>query len=231
MVLPLGKPVSDHIPCVVAIESNIPKSKLFQFENYWVNHEGFSDVVARSWSKPCHAPNSTALICKKMKNLRYELKRWSRGISKLKTMIQNSNEALAQLDNLEDKRALFIQEKNFRRILKLHLDMLLKYQNDYWRKRCTVRYSRFADENTKLFQSLTTERFRQNSIANLRDGDVIVSGHIGKEGVLYKTYKERLGSSKPTPMCFNLSWIIRRIPGLDELSVPFSKEEIDAVIK
>ena len=55
--------------------------------------------------------------------------------------------------------------------------------------------------------------------------------HIGKEGVLYKTYKECLGSSKPTTMRFNLSRIIRRIPGLDELSVPFSKEEIDAVIK
>ncbi|XP_073355017.1 uncharacterized protein [Aegilops tauschii subsp. strangulata] len=137
MVLPLGKPVSDHIPCVVTIESKIPKSKLFRFENYWVNHEGFSDIVQRSWSKPCHAPNSAALICKKMKNLRYELKLWSRGISKLKIMIQNSNEALAQLDRLEDKCALFIQEKNFRRILKMHLNMLLKYQNDYWRKRCT----------------------------------------------------------------------------------------------
>ena len=58
-----------------------------------------------------------------------------------------------------------------------------------------------------------------------------MSDHIGKEGVLYKTYKERLGSSKPTTMHFNLSRIIRRIPSLDELSVPFSKEEIDAVIK
>ena len=226
MVLPLGKPVSDHIPCVVVIESKIPKSKLFRFENYWVNHEGFSDIVEKSWSKPCHAPNSVALICKNMKNLRYELKRWSRGISKLKIMIQNSNGALAQLDLLEDKWALFIQEKNFRRILKLHLNMLLKYQNDYWRKRCTLRYFRFADENTKLFQSLATERFRQILIANLRDGDVVVSDHIGKEGVLYNTYKERLGTFKPTNMRFDLPRIIRRIPGLEELSVPFSKEEM-----
>ena len=74
-------------------------------------HEGFSDVVARSWSKLCHAPNSVAIIWKKMKNLRYDLKSWSRGISKLKIMIQNSNEALVQLDNLKDKWALSIQEK------------------------------------------------------------------------------------------------------------------------
>src|SRR4051812_2208630 len=117
MVLPLGKPVSDHIPCVLSIESKIPKSNLFRFENFWVNHSGFSEVVARSWSKPCHAPNSASIICKKLKTLRYDLKRWSRGISNLKIMIQNSNEALANLDALEDKRGLFVQEANIRRIL------------------------------------------------------------------------------------------------------------------
>ena len=116
-------------------------------------------------------------------------------------------------------------------MLKLHLNMLLKYQNDYWRKRCVVRYFRFTDENTKLFQSLATERFSHNSIANLSDGDVIVSDHVGMEGVLYKTYKERLGSSKPTCMRFDLSQIIRRIDGLDELSAPFTKYEIDVVVK
>ena len=77
---------------------------------------------------------------------------------------------------------------------------------------------RFADENTKLFQSLATERFRHNSIANLREGDVVVSDHVGKEGILYKTYKERLGSSKPTTMRFDLPRIIRRIPRITRLT-------------
>ena len=121
------------------------------------------EVVASTWSKACHAPNAAARICKKLKNLRYDLKRWSKGISKLKIMIQNSNEALAFMDTLEDKRPLYVQESNFRKILKSHLQTLLKYQNEYWRKRCTIRYFRFADENTKLFQSLATERYRHNA--------------------------------------------------------------------
>ena len=49
--------------------------------------------------------------------------------------------------------------------------------------------------------------------------------------MLYKTYKERLGSSKTPCMCVDLSRIIRRIDGLDELSAPFTKDEIDVVIK
>ena len=145
-------------------------------------------------------------------------------------MIQNSNNALANLDALEDKRVLFVQEANFRCILKRHLNCLLKYQNEYWRKRCTVRYFRFADENTKLFQSLATERFRHNSIASLQDRDVEVTDHAGKEGVLFNTFKERLGASKPTNMRFDLNRIIKRVDGLEVLSAPFSNSEIDAVI-
>ena len=81
--------------------------------------------------------------------------------------------------------------------MKTHLQVLLKYQNEYWRKRCTIRYFRFADENTKLFQSLATERYRHNAIAMLRVGEVEIHDHVGKEGVLFNTYKDRLGSSKP----------------------------------
>ena len=64
---------------------------------------------------------------KKLKNLRYDLKRWSKGVSKLKVLIQNSNETLAIMDTLEDKRPLYVQESNFREILKTHLQALFKY--------------------------------------------------------------------------------------------------------
>lgn len=150
--------------------------------------------------KPLLRPQISGDGVKKIKSLRYDLKHWSRGVSNLKVMIQNSNDALTNLDALEDKRKLFLEEANFRRILKDHLNRLLKNQNEYWRKRCTIRYFRFADENTKLFQSLATERFRHNSISSLREGDVEVTDHVGKEGVLFNTYKERLGFYKPTHM-------------------------------
>ena len=92
--------------------------------------------VSLKWSlvlgpNPATLQTLLLLSAKKMKNLCYELKRWSRGISKLKLLIQNNNDALVHLDSIVDKRALVIQENNFRRILKLHLNRLLKYQNEY----------------------------------------------------------------------------------------------------
>jgi endonuclease/exonuclease/phosphatase family metal-dependent hydrolase len=37
-VAALSRPVSNHIPCVVSIQSFIPKSNIFRFENYWTQH-------------------------------------------------------------------------------------------------------------------------------------------------------------------------------------------------
>ena len=34
IVNPLGRPVSDHTPCSVVIQTTIPKSKIFRFETY-----------------------------------------------------------------------------------------------------------------------------------------------------------------------------------------------------
>lgn len=101
MVKPLGKPVSDHIPCVVTIETSIPKCKFFRFESYWTNHPGFMDTVRASWTKPIKAKNAAALLCKKFKTLRYDLKAWSKNISRLSIALENSNKALALIDELE----------------------------------------------------------------------------------------------------------------------------------
>ena len=110
------------------------RSKLFWFENFWVAHSGFLSTVAASWKKPTQKANSAANLNAKFKRLRYDLKRWSKSISKMSICIDNCNKALLELDNLEDKRGLTIPEANFRRILKEHLLVLLDYQRQYWKR-------------------------------------------------------------------------------------------------
>jgi len=43
---------SDHVPCVVSINTNVPKGSVFRFENYWTQHENFLEVVQHGWSIP-----------------------------------------------------------------------------------------------------------------------------------------------------------------------------------
>ncbi|XP_073358285.1 uncharacterized protein [Aegilops tauschii subsp. strangulata] len=200
--------------------------------HYWIKQPGFFDVVQRSWAKRCYAPNAAAVLCKKLKTLRYDLKQWSRKISKLSMLIDNCNKTLLEIDGLEERRRLSAPETNFRVILKQHLLYLLDCQKAYWKKRCTVRYFKFGDGNTKFFHRVATERYRRNSIASLRLPDnSIIHDHVGKEAVLFQAFKERLGCSNQTNMKFDLPRIIKRVEGLQALSAPFTHEEIDKVVK
>lgn len=137
-----------------------------------------------------------------------------------------------ELDGIEEKRTLTVPEANFRRILKKHLLSLLNYKKLYWEKRWTIRYFKFGDGNTKFFHRVATERFRRNSIASLcLPGDLVIYDHVGKESVLFQAYRDRLGQSDPANIVFDLSGIIKRVEGLDDVTIPFTREEIDQVVK
>jgi len=168
LLLPLAKPLSDHLPCVVQIDTAIPKSNLFRFENFWVEQLGFFELVEEIWKTETNMNNSVARVSAKLKLLRKALKKWSKNISQLNKLIQECNTVLAVLDKLEDQRPLFTQESNFRKILKAHILKLLQFKKEYWRKRYTLRWTKMGDESTSFFHAAATERYRHNTITSLQ---------------------------------------------------------------
>lgn len=105
-------------------------------------------------------------------------------------------------------------------------------QNQYWMKRCTVRWTKFGDENTKFFHRMATERRRRNSIASLQQSDGQCGElHEEKAEILFNAYKQILGESAPQRMLFNLAVLIKRVEGLDIPSTPFSQQEIDDALR
>jgi hypothetical protein len=73
IVLPLAHTKSDHVPCVVTIDTIIPKSNIFRFEFFWVDHPGFIDCVKGSWCIPSNMSHCSAKIADKFKSLRHSL--------------------------------------------------------------------------------------------------------------------------------------------------------------
>jgi hypothetical protein len=73
-VFPMAQITSDHVPCRVSMNTRIPKSSIFRFENFWVQHDGFFDTFQDSWLTPIHSSNSTRVISAKLKRLRSTLK-------------------------------------------------------------------------------------------------------------------------------------------------------------
>jgi hypothetical protein len=147
-------------------------------------------------------------------------------------LIENCNKVILLLDELEEKRSLYRTEFNFRRIVKLHLEGLILAECKYWRKHCTIRRIKQGEDNTKFFHAMATERYHRNTIAMLQDSNGNeVTDHQAMAGLLWADYKERMGRSDGIRMQFDLSQLICPVEGLDELTVPFSKKEMDEVIK
>ncbi|XP_071677274.1 uncharacterized protein [Lolium perenne] len=193
---------------------------------------GFMECVSKSWSTPSVKLSSVAILADNLKKLRYNLKHWQKCISQLKVLIEKCNQAIFILDSIEDKRPLSVPEFNFRQLVKLHLEDLLLAQCMYWRKRCTIRWIKMGEDNTKFFHAKATERFRHNFISSLvaSDGREI-RDHDQMAGLLWASYKERMGSSEGISMQFDLSRILNRVEGLDILSRPFEEKEMDDIVK
>jgi hypothetical protein len=130
---------------------------------------------------------------------------------------------------LNTGETLYLQERNFRVILRDHTLNLLKFQKEYWRKRYTIRWTKFGDESTKFFHAAATERYRQNTISSLDSLDGRqVTEHFEKAALLWETYKARMGTSCNPHMLINLRDLIPRNENLGHLSDPITREEIES---
>ena len=83
MAFPLAKITSDHVPIKVQMESNIPKSNIFRFAEFWTKFNGFMEVVEDQWLNSTHFADSAKKINAKFKGLRRGLKKWSKKFSQL----------------------------------------------------------------------------------------------------------------------------------------------------
>jgi hypothetical protein len=147
----MAKITSDHIPCKIAINTKIPRSSIFRFENFWAEHDTFLETVHGCWESCPSLPVATRTISSKFKKLRSELKSWSRNLCNLKLLISNCNTVIGFLDSLEDSRPLYNKEANLRLLVKGQLKTLLHYKKLYRRKRYTVNRIKLGDECTKFF--------------------------------------------------------------------------------
>ncbi|KAM3292613.1 hypothetical protein ACQJBY_036379 [Aegilops geniculata] len=231
LAYPLAKTTSDHVPFMVKIGTSIPKSHIFRFENYWLEHEDFMSVVQNNWNQEVDEVDSAKKIAAKFKRLRKGLKIWARNLSDLKKIIANTNFLILCFDYLEEARELTTVETNGRDILKAHLEKILSHQRLYWKQRATIRKIKVGEANTKYFQAKATIKHRHNCIAMLKDeNNSEHHSHSAKAAILYRAFKERLGITVATENPLLLDHLLTSNDNLAQLEVPFTTEEIDHVV-
>jgi hypothetical protein len=190
----LGMTPSDHCPCLVTFSTVIPRSKIFRFENFWLQHSGFSDVLTQSWAIPTQQIDPAKALTAKFKFLRKALKEWQAGWTGLKNLISNVKLLLQFLEVLGEFRDLSLEEWNFKNILKDYLLELLEQQRIYWKQRGVIKWVKLGDAGTKFFHANATLRHRTNLISQLVSPEgFTVTAHKDKELIIWEDFRHRLG--------------------------------------
>lgn len=137
IVVPLRRNILDHVSCVVKIDTQIPKSPIFRFENYWFDIAGSYEIVSMVWALDPGFDDPTKCISFKIKMLWKKLLNWSKNMSKLNSLLTNCNRVIDFLYLIEEARLVSVEEWNFRKIVKGQVIKLLEFRKIYWKKRCT----------------------------------------------------------------------------------------------
>lgn len=79
----LSRDTSDHVPCLVKIQTNIPRARMFRFENFWMEHRDFQQVKEHAWSLPSPHTYRAKHIVAKHKGSKRVLREWNKNLPNL----------------------------------------------------------------------------------------------------------------------------------------------------
>jgi hypothetical protein len=94
-----------------------------------------------------------------------------------------------------------------------------------------MRWVKVGEDNTKFFHAMATQRYRRNNIVMLTvdDGRQVLD-HEEMADMLWASYKSRMGTSEGISMQFDMNSLIRHVPSLEKISLPFLAEEMELVL-
>jgi hypothetical protein len=178
----------------------------------------------------CRLQDAPWRLSLKIKATAKGLQSWSdRKVGNFIWQLDLAREIVHQLEIARDGRQLSPLEiwlHNNLKKLSLALSSLLR---TVARIRSRIHWLRNGDANTSLFHAHARYRQKKNFIANLKDGEQVVTSHEGKAQLLWDFYSELLGAPQERPYSLNLVALGLQMHDLS--SVPISEDEVLNTIK
>jgi hypothetical protein len=99
--------MSDHTPLLLQGELVHYKNSSFCFENFWVDVDGFTELVQQIWNRPVHSVMPLKRLNTKLARTAKGIKRWRREkIGDTQLQLAIIKEVLLQLEVAQEIRTL-----------------------------------------------------------------------------------------------------------------------------
>ncbi|XP_041999976.1 uncharacterized protein LOC121749471 [Salvia splendens] len=226
----LPRIASDHGPLLVRsrLPSNHEGGRAFRFQNMWVRHGGFNELVREDWMAPTDAEGLFNLKLK-FARIKGALKRWNKEVfgnihANLKNCEENIAEAQADFEGNASARNRMEVNKRIAEYI-----LLLKMEEDFWKQKAALQWLEEGDKNTRFYQSWVKQKRIRLRIHKIIDNGRELTDDTDIKESAVSFFQNLLGPDYPELDEPDLS-LLQRIPPsehLDDLPKPLDDDEVN----
>ncbi|KAE8790043.1 serine threonine-protein kinase smg1 [Hordeum vulgare] len=172
----LSTATSDHCSLHLAMKDRAHVKRRLWFERFWINIDGFLDVVTEAWICDDGISDPFLRLDTLLRNLAKELANWGqKRVGNIKLQIAIANLVILRFDCAMESRLLTVGERWIRRTLKHLVLGLASLERTIARQRSQITWLNEGDANIKLFHLVVNGRRMKNYVPLINmEGQIII---------------------------------------------------------
>lgn len=221
---------SDHCPIMIEAITSFKKFRIFRFENFWLQVQGFKTMVQERWQQSEIATTPMQLH-NKLQDIEKTVATWAKNRT---GSIKQQNEICRQFINWTEEanetRRLTDLEKRTKAIIKHRFTQLAEWEEEMWKQRAKMKWEVEGDKNTRFFHMYASRSKAGNAIGGIQKDGQIYTDQRRKAEILREYYINLMGTNQEVEEEIDWEQLYPARFDLSELAQPVTEEEINESI-